>query len=106
MLISVNLRKMALRGKPHWIIMILIPLWVWFSQVDDDDRDFRRSRRHDPEASGGGVGGTIRKITAPISGGGAGRIALGKKRGLNSLADTGGVTSSRYVRPPCKNVGP
>lgn len=74
--------------------------------MDDDDRDFRRSRRHDSEMSGGGGGGAIRKITAPIggiSGGGAGRIALGKKRGLNSLPDAAGVTSSRYVFTPRRN---
>ena len=49
------------------------------SQVDDDDRDFRRSRRHDPDSPRGGGGGGARKITAPIAGG-PGRSSLGKKR--------------------------
>ena len=74
-------------------------MWVWLSKVDDDDRDFRRSRRHDTDMSGGGGsgGGVTRKITAPIGVGGAGRLGLGKKRGLNSLPDMAGVISSRSV---------
>lgn len=69
-------------------------------QVDDDDRDFRRSKKHDPEAVGGGV--VIKKITAPITtsvlGGGSGRVVSlsGKKRNFNSLPDAG-PTSNRCV---------
>lgn len=58
--------------------------------MDDDDRDFRRSKRHD--ADGPSVGGATRKITAPIGGvvvGGAGRVPLGKKRTLNPVPDSG-----------------
>ncbi len=60
--------------------------------MDDDDRDFRRSRRHDTESLSGNGG---RRIVAPIqvnnygnrgAVGGGGNIA-GKKRGLNSLPD-------------------
>ena len=53
--------------------------------MDDDDRDFRRSRRHDCETTGGGG---MRRIIAPIQvnyfGGGG---VLGKKRTLNSVQD-------------------
>lgn len=67
--------------------------------MDDDDRDFRRSKRHDSEMSSGGGGG-VRKITAPIIGGGAGgRVPLGKKRGVNSFVDGGGVAANR-----CRNI--
>lgn len=71
--------------------------------MDDDDRDFRRSKRHDSDMSGGGGGGgggVVKKITAPIGvspvGTDAGRIALGKKRTVNSLPDPGPNASNRY----------
>lgn len=59
--------------------------------MDDDDRDFRRSKRHDADGSSGGGVKKI-TITAPIgsgSVGGAGRPGLGKKRTINPVPDSG-----------------
>lgn len=66
--------------------------------MDDDDRDFRRSKKHDFEGSSGGGG--VKKISAPIGGGfvgGAGRPSLGKKRAVNPVPDSG----TKYVATQC-----